>query len=145
MPRKDGSFTRGEVAFIAAYAEHGDRVRAEKSAGLAPRSGYDILERPEVLAKIRARQLARLTSDALPIAVATVIEVMQSAKSPAAARVQAAKVVLDRALPQGEGAQMKELHEMSPEEIGQAIATLEAQAASMARPVGELDSPDIFD
>lgn len=145
MPLKDGSLTRGEAAFIAAYVESNDREKAEKAAGLMPKSGYAVLARPEIQAQIRAQQLARLTAEALPMAVSTVIEIMQSSKSPAAARVQAAKLVIDRAMPAGESGQTKELHELTPDELAHAIATLEAQAASMAKPINGPDPGAIFD
>jgi hypothetical protein len=135
MPLKDGSLTRGEQAFAMAYAELGDVKAAEKKAGIATNHGYAVLKRPEVQREIVAQQTARMTAEALPLAVQTLINVMGSEKAPAAARVQAAKVVLDRTLgANGEG-QAKDIHEMTPEELAQAISTLEAQAASMAKPV----------
>ena len=60
---------------------------------------------------------------------------MGSEKAPAAARVQAAKVVLDRTLGSAGESQTKDVHEMTPEELAQAISTLEAQAAKLATPV----------
>ena len=143
MPQKDGTLTRAERAFIASYAAHGSREKAEKDAGLRPRSGYDVLARPEIQKRIIATQTAKLTGEALPIAVDTLISIMQNAKAPAAARVQASRVVLDRAMPTGEDGRVKDLHELTPEEISQAIATLEAQAASVAKDVTPPDS-DIF-
>ena len=142
MPLKDGTLTRGEQAFAIAYAELGNVAAAEKKAGIAATHGYHVLKRPEVQREIVAQQTARMTAEALPLAVATLINVMQSDKAPAAARVAAAKVVLDRTLgANGEG-QAKDLHEMTPDELSQAIAKLEAQAASMAKPVS---GPDPFE
>jgi hypothetical protein len=142
MRPSDGGLTRGELAFSEAYVRLGDREAAEKAAGIAPLSGYKVLKRPEVQREIVALQTAKLTSEALPIAVQTLIGVMQSDKAPAAARVAAAKVVLDRTLgANGEG-QAKDLHEMTPDELSQAISKLEAQAASMAKPVS---GPDPFE
>ena len=96
-----------------------------------------MLKRPEVQREIVAQQTARMTAEALPLAVQTLINVMGSDKAPAAARVQAAKVVIDRTLGVGEGGQAKEIHELTPEELAMAINKLEAQAASMATPVNE--------
>lgn len=135
MPLKDGTLTRGEIAFIEAYSEHNDRKKAEKQAKLRPGSGYPILSRPEIQKQIVQRQTARLTSDALPTAVETLIEIMGNRKAPAAARVQASKVVLDRALPVHGDGRLKELHEMTPEEIAQSIAQLEQKALTMAKDV----------
>ena len=142
MRPSDGGLTRGELAFSEAYVRLGDREAAEKAAGIAPLSGYKVLKRPDVQRDIVALQTAKLTSEALPIAVQTLINVMQSDKAPAAARVAAAKVVLDRTLgANGEG-QAKDLHEMTPDELSQAISKLEQQAASMAKPVS---GPDPFE
>ncbi len=135
MPYKDGSLTRGEQAFAVAYAELGNVAAAEKKAGIAATSGYHVLKRPEVQREIVAQQTARMTAEALPLAVQTLINVMQSDKAPAAARVQAAKVVLDRTLGTGEDGRTKEIHEMTPDELAQAINTMEAQAAALAKPV----------
>lgn len=142
MPLKDGSLTRGEQAFAIAYAELGNVAAAEKKAGIAPTHGYNVLKRPEVQREIVAQQTARMTAEALPLAVQTLINVMGSEKAPAAARVQAAKVVLDRTLGAAGEGQAKDIHEMTPDELAQAIATLEQQAASMAKPV---NAPDIFE
>lgn len=141
MPLKDGSLTRGEQAFAIAFAALGNVAAAEKKAGIGENCGYSVLKRPEVQREIVAQQTARLTAEALPLAVQTLVNVMQSDKAPAAARVQAAKVVLDRTLgANGEG-MVKDLHELTPEELSQAIAKLEEQAASMAKPVS---TPDPF-
>ena len=85
--------------------------------------------------QITQQQLGRITSEAVPLAVQTLIEIMQNGKAPASARVQAAKVVIDRGLPSDGNGVAKELHEMTPEEIGQAIAALEGQAGALAKDV----------
>lgn len=146
MPRKDGSLTIGETKFLESFAEHRDRELAEKKAGLKKGTGYSILARPEIQKRIVQEQVARLTSDALPLAVGTLIDVMGNSKAPAAARVQAAKVALDRALPTGADGAAKELHEMTPEELAASIAKLESMAAGKAKDVTPADweSPDIF-
>lgn len=135
MPRKDGSLTRSETLFLSEYAKHGDRQRAERKAGLAANGGYHVLARPEIQKRIVQEQVARLTSDALPLAVGTLVEIMGNSKAPAAARVQASKVVIDRALPSGADGATKELHEMSPEEIAASIAKLETMAIEKAKDI----------
>ena len=135
MPTKSGLLTRQEQVFLKEYANHEDRAKAEKKAGLAPRSGYAVLARPEIQRRIVQEQVARITSDALPLAVSTLVGIMRSDKAPASARVQASKVVLDRALPTGADGQPRELHEMTPDEIAAAISSLEAAAAQAARDV----------
>lgn len=136
LRRQEGQLTRREADFIDAYAENGgNREKAEKKAGLAPRGGYAVLARPEIQRQIVAAQLARLTNDALPLAVDTVISVMTNEKAPAAARVTAAKVVFDRILPETGDAGGKEAHEMTPEELAARINALTAAAASKAKDV----------
>lgn len=142
MPLKNGELTRGERDFLAAFVATGDPKKAEKAAGLSEGYGYQVLARPEIQARYTEQVLASMRTEAAPLAVRTLIEIMGSAKAPAAARVQAAKVVLDRALPTDAAGSAKELHEMTPDELSAAIHTLEAQAASMAKPVPD---PGIFD
>lgn len=137
MPLPSGDLTRGEQAFVAAYADVGDRAKAEKIAGIPAGTGYRIMARPEIAKRISERQLARINCELLPVAVDTLLDVMTSAKSPAAARVQAAKIVIDRALPVDDRGAPKDLSEMTPEELAQAINTFEGMAAAMAKPVSE--------
>ena len=138
-----------EERFLTEFAKTGDRLKAEKKAGFLPGGGYRLLARPEVKREIIAAQEARLTTDALPIAVRTLIEIMQNAKAPAAARVQASKVVLDRALPLAADGRSKEIHELTPAELAQAIHDMETAASAMARDVTvhTLEAPEqgIFD
>lgn len=148
MPKQNGHPTPKEQKFIEVYSETGDRVKAEQKAGYSKGGGYQVLARPEIQKQIVQHQTARLTSDALPTAVETLIEIMQNKKAPAAARVQASKVVLDRALPTDASGRAVELHEMTPEQLAQSIAVLEQQAANMAKdvtPESEPEKGDIFE
>lgn len=133
MPRKSAALKASEERFVEHFSEHGSREEAEAAAGMAPGSGYDMLARPEIRKMIVQRENAVLLGDALPLAMSTIIEIMQNSKAPASARVQAAKIVLDRAMPQDEVGREKELHEMTPEEIAERIARLEGLTAALAR------------
>lgn len=151
MPYKGGELTLKERAFIQAYVDNGgDRAGAERASGLSTTGCYKILGRPDVQQAIVESQMTRLQSEALPLAVGTLMSIMRSDKAPAAARVQAAKAVLDRALPALGDGQVRNLHEMTPEEIARAISALEAQAAAVARDVtapslpGPPSSTDVF-
>ncbi len=144
MPTKSGAMTRQETVFLEEYAKHGDREKAEKKAGYRPRWGYVVLSRPDIQRQIVAAETGKLYSDALPIAVATLIEIMKGSKFPAAARVQAAKTVMDRTLGADTSGPAKELHEMTPDEIAQAIRALESQAAAAAVDVTPSDPGDVF-
>ncbi len=137
MPRKDGSLTPQEIAFVDAYAELPDKQRAERKAKLSPNGAWQVLQRPEIQRQIVARQSALLVTEGLTVAVATLLEVMRNPKAPAAARVTASKIILDRALPDGRGPGDREPHEMTPEELAAAIDRLEQLAAARAKEVGE--------
>ena len=127
--------TKREEAFVQHYAEHGDRKAAEKYAGYAAGSGLSALNKPEVIQRITSQQLARVKADALPLAISTLISIMENPKSPANARVQASKIVLERGLPVEEGTGNKALHEMSAAEISEMINKLEGQAVARAKDV----------
>jgi hypothetical protein len=144
VPLKTGAFTKGELAFIEAYAAHQDREKAEKAAGIAPRSGYSVLSRPDVQAEITRRITADL-HDLAAASVDTLRKLITGEKVPAAVRFNAAKYTLDRVLGDGSAVQRKELHEMTQEEIAEGLAKLEAVAASMAKPVNPPDPGAIFD
>jgi len=150
VPLKSGRLTPTERQFAAAYAATGDRTYAATKAGFkAPSvSAHQCLSRPAVLAEIARVQRERLYNEALPLAVNTLQAIMSDEKAPAGARVQAAKVVLDRTLGSVDEGQRKELHEMTHEEIQEALARLRAEVEERARPRLELQpqpgSPDVF-
>jgi phage terminase small subunit len=147
MPLKNGAFTPKERKFLDTYAATGSRELAEKKAGYASTMGWQVLQREDVQREIVARQVAILTSEALPAAVATVLEIMRNPKAPAAARVQAAKLTFDRVLPHHADGSGKEPHEMTPEELASAIDKLESIAAGKARAIEPPEQPagGIFD
>ncbi len=145
MRTRNGALTVQQSTFLKAYVENGgDRAKAERKAGYKAGCGYDVLRKPDVQRQIIQHQAARLASDALPIAVSTLIEIMTNGKAPAAARVQASKVVIDRALPSADTGQVKDLHEMTPAELAEAIARLEMLAADAAKDVTQGKDPDLF-
>jgi hypothetical protein len=81
-----------------------------------------------------------LFEQVLPLAVQMHLALLADAKTPAGARVQAIKLAYDRTLGLAEGAEHKEPHEMSSDEIAKAIGQLEAVAFARAKPVLELES-----
>ena len=131
--------TRGQRDFAEAFARLGNREEAEKEAGLTPGYGYKLLLRPDVQAEIQAKEHARLISEGLPAGLDALIEIAKSNKAPAASRVAAGKALLDRALPLLGETRPKELHELDPAEIAQAIQKLEGMAAALATPVSVPD------
>lgn len=149
MPDKKGRQSAQEKKFIEAYASSHDAKAAAIIAGYkSSASRTELLQRPAIQEAIRERETMRLFSEALPLAVNTLVEIMADAKAPAGARIQASKVVLDRTLGD-EKANGKELepHEMTAEQIQRRIDELERVAGMRAKPVEavELDqAPDPF-
>lgn len=129
--------TYAEKRIAEVMAETGSRKLASIEAGVSPTSGAvaKALARPAVQEEIRRQQVEKLFKDALPAAVTCLIGIMTDDKAPAGARVQASKVVLDRTLGAAEDGTRKEPHEMTAEEIADAIGKLEAMAAERAKPV----------
>lgn len=137
MPLKNGRLTPAEKTVAEVFARTGDKDYARHVAKLSPISNGAVqaLARPEVQAEIRRQQVARLFQEALPAAVQCMVSIITDSKAPAGARVQASKVVFDRTLGAAEGAESKEPHEMTSEEIAKAISQLEAVAMARAKPV----------
>lgn len=137
-------------AFASNYAVTGDPVYSATKAGYnkspAPRASQN-LALPHVQAEIARIQSEKLFNEALPAAVNCLISIISSDKAPAGARVQAAKVVLDRTLGAEDAGKGKEPHEMTPEELATAISALERAAADKAKPVkpNKADVADIED
>lgn len=143
MPDQTGRFTRQERAFADAFATTGDRAYSASKAGLVQpaTAASKMLARDAVQAEIVRIQTQRLVEDALPAAINCLISIITSDKAPAGARVQAAKVVMDRTLGVDDARQGKEPHEMSGEELARAIGELERIASERAKPV---NPPDIM-
>jgi hypothetical protein len=146
VPRKSGKITPQETAFARAYAATADRALSGVAARYArPLEAADRnLAKPAVLAEIAREQTARLFNEALPAAVNCLVEVITNSKAPAGARVQAAKVVMDRTLGDAGAGQSKEPHEMTAEELTQAIERLEQVASGRAKPVAQPAEGDVF-
>lgn len=137
MPRKKGGLTRQEKVFAETIAGTGDKHYAAAKAGYSqPAVGaHRALARPIVHAEIARIQTDRLFNELLPAAINCLAEIIASPKAPAGARVQAAKLVMDRTLGGDDARQGKEPHEMTGEELANAIDQLERIAAERAKPV----------
>jgi hypothetical protein len=125
-----------ERTAAAAFVATGDKREAAKRAGLSrPGEGYRVLARPAVLEEVRRLQLERLTNEAMPLAIDTLIATMRAKDAPYAAKNQAAKITLEyTAGKEGSGAG-KEAHEMTAGELDARIAELEARKVELAQPV----------
>ena len=146
MPDQTGRLNNHERLFAKAFAKTGDRQYAAKAAGY--KHGHvaasKTLSRPGVQAEIARIQQELLFSDILPLAVSVHKQILADERTPAGARVQAVKLAYDRTLGSQDGGNAKEPHEMTPDEIAEAIAKLEAAASAKAKPI-EQPKADVFE
>lgn len=136
-----------------AYAATGDKHFAAFKAGVSPTSNAvgKALQRPAVQVEVARAQQERLFNEVLPKAVEVHLRLLRDPKTPAGALVQAVKLAYDRTLGSEDATKHKEAHEMTPEELATAIATLQrvkserATTVIDAEPIDE-DAPeaDIF-
>ena len=150
MPLKNGRLTPTERKIAQSIALVGNAGAAAHRAGVTEQGVRAALQRPAVQAEIARQHEEMLFRDILPLAVAAHKRLLTDTRTPAGATVQAIKLAYDRTLGAEGAGQSKEPHEMTPEELAQAIAALERVAFERAKPVtpDQLeDSPDqgIFD
>jgi len=142
MPLKNGRLTAVERGVAAQMALTGSPAAAAAKIGVSVSGVRQALARPAVQAEIARQHNEMLFRDILPLAVAAHKRLLSDPRTPAGATVQAVKLAYDRTLGSEEGAKSKEPHEMTPEELAEAIATLSRIASDKARPVIELDLSD---
>lgn len=119
---------------MAATQERG--YSAEKAGYSHPdQAAAKLLQRPQVVAEIARVQTERLFQEVLPAAINCLASIINSPTAPAGARVQAAKVVLANTLGLDGATQVKEPHEMTPDELAEQISKLERIAAERAKDV----------
>lgn len=137
MPIKGGKLTGSEVAFVAAYAESGNLGFAGHKAGYGGvNSASQALARPAVQDAIRREQIARLNNELLPLAIATLVEVMTSKTATERGKLTATALVLKHTVGAAvDATEGKEPHEMSAHELQQRIEALRREAADRAKPV----------
>lgn len=147
MPMKNGILTPQERAFAEAMALSGSQKLAMKAAGIKHQPHASVMAaRPGVQQAIVDLQIAALHNELLPLAVAAHRRLLTDPKTPAGAVATAVKLAYDRTLGLQEHTGEKEPHEMTPEELANAIRNLERIKADMARPVLELEAePTVFD
>lgn len=145
--------TKQEAVYATVYAETGNSLYAATQAGYAqPRVGaWRAAQRPEVQERVLAVQTERINNHLLPLAVGALERILTDPKAPAGAQVQAAKLVLDRALGDGSAAADKAPHEMTGDELARQLERLRQEAAARARPVIDAEpvkktgEPSLFD
>lgn len=134
MSRASGRISPQERTFLEHYANSGDRVYAAEKAGYAQpgTSASKNLAKPKVAEAVMRIQMRRITDEALPLAVDTVLKLMRDAKTPPNVKGTVALGVMKHAQAIGVGAEAKEPHEMTADEIRREIDRLEAVSASRA-------------
>ena len=152
MPRKNGNLTSQEAAFAEAFAATGDKGFAVFKAGYQSSKALMKAEDPRVMAAVerwRRDNLAKVVHAAGRLH----LEMMTDDRTPAATRATLIKLAYSEwRLDQGAGAEAKEPHEMTADELAAEIARreanlrqVEAAAASRAVDVTPAEAPSIFD
>ena len=147
MPKKGGRATPQERMFTGALVAYGDPKRAAEIAGYAnpDTNGYRVAARPAIAAEVARLQLERLQREGAPLAVSTLIEIMQNEAAPANARIHAAKITLQHAVGEPGALADKEDHELTPAELQAKIDGLQRQRAQLIA-VDTIDQAgDVFD
>lgn len=126
MPLKNGRKTVQEATFIGFAAKTGDAVYAARMAGYADpvKRAYDKTHDPAVMEAVRKAQVTRLNNDLLPKSLDLLEKVILDDKEATRNRITAAQTVLKYSLGQSEGADSKEPHEMTPQELQSRIDAL---------------------
>jgi hypothetical protein len=93
--------TEMQAAFCRFFVDSGGRgAEAARRAGYSPKSAsciaFELRQNPRILARIEALTRGLLGAHA-PLAVSTLVSVMQDPEANAMARVRAAEILLDRA------------------------------------------------
>ena len=114
---------------------------AARQAGYsaAKESAYGLTRLPHVAAAIRQERARVFDSDLANVAAETLRAVMTDKEAPAAARVSAARTVLEvtRELGrrQDDGGNDKQLHEMTPDELASLISKWEVERSKVAKDI----------
>ena len=151
MRLKKGVMTPRQKIFASAYVETGNDRTAAKLAGYEAlrKSGPTNLENPTVLAEIRRIQLARLTNEALPLALNHIVRTLSDENAPIRDKTMVAKIVLDKVTGENQASD-KELHELTGAELQATIAKLhdvlkERQAVTIEHHPEPENPPSMFD
>lgn len=150
MDRRKGVSTPQERVFTKEYARTSDVKYAAEKAGYRHPDiiGHQVLARAGVQSDVLRIQQERLENELLPLAINCLRSIIISDKAPAGARVQAAKVVMDRTLGKDQANDGKEPHEWTAGRLAEEIDRLEQIAAARAKPVEatqlEQPKPDLF-
>ena len=143
--------TPRQKIFANAYVETGNDRTAAKLAGYEAlrKSGPANLENPTIMAEVRRIQLARLTNEALPLAMNHIVRTLSDENAPIRDKTMVAKIVLDKVTGENQASD-KELHELTGAELQATIGKLhevlkERQAVTIEHVEAPEKAPGLFD
>lgn len=147
VPNKRGAFTPRERALIGYMAGTGDLTYSAHKAGYAGESGArGAMARPAVALEVFRVQQARIQNEVLPLAVMRHLEVLNDRKVTGQPLNRAIEMAYKYGLGAGDDGRRKEAHEMTAEELANAIDTLKRAASERASPVLDLTAaPGVFE
>lgn len=149
MPDKTGRRTPKEKTWVRHYAMTGDAVYAAEKAGYraAPMAASNNSRNELLVEDARKITIAQLTGPILKQAVKRHLALLEDDKVTGQTLNRAIEMAYKYGLPAGADGAQKQPHEMTAEELAQAIAVLRRAAADQAQPVLELkaNEPSVFE
>lgn len=147
MPRRGGHLTPMERVFVKHLASTNDATYAAAKAGFsAPaKQGSELAHKPQLVAEAQRLALADLTGKILPLAVKRHMAMLNDNGVTGQTLNRAIEMAYKYGLAIDNGAAGKEPHEMTAEELAQAIDALKRAAMDQAKPVLELKAETVFD
>jgi hypothetical protein len=134
--------TPKQRAFVTTLVRTGcNPTSAARQAGYSDAhvSAYDLQRMPHVAAAIRFERQRYITGELANVATGTLREILTDSEAPAAARVQAARTVLEMSGEIGrrkqDGDEDKPLSELSADELSRLIDRWTEERAALAKPV----------
>jgi len=138
--------THKQRAFVDALVRHGcSATKAAEMAGysVARQAAYELQHLPHVAAAIRIERERYISGELANVATGTLHQIMIDKGAPAAARVQAARTVLEMSGEIGRHKRSAEderpLSEMTAEELAGLIDKWQAEKAALAKPIDAQD------
>lgn len=141
MPIKGGKLTPRERALAKHYAATGNKTEAARKAGYAvPHiAGSEVMARPAVAAEAQRISLARLQNEVLPLAIERHLRLLTDKKTSGPTLSKAIELAYKYGFNSDSVAKDKQPHEMTGEELAEAIAALRRAAADKAKPIIDVE------
>ena len=139
MPSKTGRFTRRETMFAERFAATGDAVYAAEKAGYSsPRqAASQNANNPVIAAECRRLVADQLATQTLPAASRRHLALLNDDTVTGQVLIRGIELAYKFGLASPDGAEGKELHEMTGEELQRALQRLRQEAAERSRVVIE--------